>query len=232
MDVRKKECSCGLWEVSGIPCCHAIVALKHQGLDVFQIFDDCYKKELFMTVYNNVLYPVNGMTMWPTSLDGLELDPPAYVVQPGRPKKTRKRDTDEGKNHGRKLRKYVTMHCRRCGNTGHNAATCKKPASNGQNASNSVHLQAGLGNEDGAHGVYENPTHNPTIPESRPKKQAVNTKFLYVIPFDLSYNMYNCVSYLIGKEKKHIRISAPSSTSCSSSSTGCCKCSITSCVLH
>ncbi|XP_071905845.1 uncharacterized protein [Coffea arabica] len=73
-------------------------------------------------IYNNVLQPISRQVLWPES-SMLQLDPPIPTVQPGRPKKARRRDETEGKNHGRKLRKNVTMHCRKCGKTGHNAAT-------------------------------------------------------------------------------------------------------------
>ena len=58
------------------------------------------------------------MKIWPTSAIALTLDPPLACKQPGRPKKTRKRDKDEGNDGGHKLRKVVVMHCRKCGNTG------------------------------------------------------------------------------------------------------------------
>ena len=55
------------------------------------------------------------------------LNPPISVTQPGRPKKARRRDVTEGRDHGRRLRRRVVIHCRKCGEVGHNAATCKKP---------------------------------------------------------------------------------------------------------
>ncbi|XP_027158453.1 uncharacterized protein LOC113760078 [Coffea eugenioides] len=71
-------------------------------------------------------WPINGDIQWAQS-NMLELDPPASVTQPGRPKKARKRDVTEGKDHGKRLRRRVVIHCTKCGGIGHNAATCKNP---------------------------------------------------------------------------------------------------------
>lgn len=130
VDIRKKTCSCFLWDISGLPCCHAIVAFKHQGVDVYEMVDECYKKDLFLIVYNNVLYPINGKEMWPQSTMTLPLDPPISVVQPGRPRRARRRDIDEGKDHGKRVKRFIVIHCSKCGQSGHNAKTCKVQAAN------------------------------------------------------------------------------------------------------
>ena len=98
---------------------------KLQCLDVHEHIDAYYTKELFLKIYKNVLVPINGVEMWSRSAIGLVLDLPLFTVQFGRPKKTRRRYLDEDKTESHKLRKAVTMHCRKCGNSGHNATTCK-----------------------------------------------------------------------------------------------------------
>ncbi|KAL3516677.1 hypothetical protein ACH5RR_023579 [Cinchona calisaya] len=99
--IKKKQCTCRLWHKSGLPCVHAIVALKVTDRDPHKETNDYYSRELF-------------------------LDPSIPAVQPGRPTKARRRDVTKGKSHGKKLAKNVVMHFSKCGETGHNAATCKK----------------------------------------------------------------------------------------------------------
>ncbi|XP_027161031.1 uncharacterized protein LOC113762002 [Coffea eugenioides] len=125
VNLRMKSCTCRIWELSGLPCTHAIAAIKQTEDDPHEMIVEYYYKSLFLQIYNNVLQPISSQVLWPES-SMLQLDPPIPTVQPGRPKKARRRDETEGKNHGRKLRKNVTMHCRKCGKTGHNAATCKE----------------------------------------------------------------------------------------------------------
>ena len=126
VDMEKKNCSCRLWEVSGIPCCHAIAAILLRNEDPREYLNVCYSKGLFLKLYQNVLQPISGEDHWPPSTMP-ELEPPVSVTQPGRPRKARRRDTTEGKNHGRRLRRRIIIHCRKCGEAGHNAATCKQP---------------------------------------------------------------------------------------------------------
>ncbi|XP_027061053.1 uncharacterized protein [Coffea arabica] len=126
VNLDKNECTCNLWALSGIPCSHAIAALHRAKKDPHKMLANCYHREVFFNIYDNVFQPINGDIQWPQS-DMLELDPPASVTQPGRPKKARKRDVTEGKDHGKRLRKRVVIHCRKCGGIGHNAKICKNP---------------------------------------------------------------------------------------------------------
>ncbi|KAL3514047.1 hypothetical protein ACH5RR_026764 [Cinchona calisaya] len=122
--LKKKLCTCNLWDVSGIPCCHAITAIHRTGGDSQKGVDICYNKDLFFKIYENVLQPISWPSLQPDS-SMLELDPPIVLVQPGRPRKARMRDITEGKNHGKKLRRRIVIHCSNCGVAGHNAASCK-----------------------------------------------------------------------------------------------------------
>ncbi|XP_071928031.1 uncharacterized protein [Coffea arabica] len=136
--LRDRTCTCRLWQISGLPCCHAISAILKIGRNPNDYADQCYSRDLFFQIYENVLYPISGKSLWPQS-DIPILDPPLACVQPGRPKKARRKGSSEnrsgvhvGTNNVQKLKKHVIMHCRRCGQAGHNAATCKSvPENNG-----------------------------------------------------------------------------------------------------
>ncbi|XP_027124089.2 protein FAR1-RELATED SEQUENCE 6-like [Coffea arabica] len=97
--LKKKSCTCKLWDLSGIPCCHAIAAIHRNNGDPYKEVYDCYNRDLFLKIYKNVLYPINGQVMWPET-DGVDLDPPERIVQPGRPKKARRRDPTETQKTG------------------------------------------------------------------------------------------------------------------------------------
>lgn len=81
VDVRKKECSFRLGALSGIPCVHAIVALKEASLDPCEYDAECYKVDTFDKIYENVIFPVN-MDQWP-STNMLKLDSPIPYAQHG-----------------------------------------------------------------------------------------------------------------------------------------------------
>lgn len=47
VDMKKLTCSCGLWQLSGIPCAHAITPIHKRGLNPYTLIDSCYKRETF-----------------------------------------------------------------------------------------------------------------------------------------------------------------------------------------
>lgn len=49
--------------------------------------------------------------------------PPLAVIQSGWPKKARRRDKDEGEDHGHKFKKRVVIHCRKCWDACHITTT-------------------------------------------------------------------------------------------------------------
>lgn len=126
VDIRKKECTCRLWALSEVPCVLALVALKEASHITYEYMDHCYRVDTFHKIYEHVLFPMNCMEHWPKN-EMLKLCLPIAFAQPDRPRKGRRRDSTEGKDHGKKRRckKIVKMHRRLCGAAGHNAAICK-----------------------------------------------------------------------------------------------------------
>lgn len=116
-------CSCELWSLTGIPCVHSIVAFHKKGQNPHDLVNPYYSIETFNKLYDNVLVPVNGSDMWPKG-EEVQLDPPRAYRQTGRPRKARKRQFDEGKDHGRRIQRRIVIHCRNCGGEGHNRARC------------------------------------------------------------------------------------------------------------
>ncbi|XP_042032395.1 uncharacterized protein LOC121779124 [Salvia splendens] len=80
-----------------------------------------------ITLYENVLYSINGVDKWPKSSDGgFELAPPRTKRHRGRPKKLRREEPliRLHANGGESLRRTFVMRCRLCGQEGHNRRTC------------------------------------------------------------------------------------------------------------
>ncbi|XP_042029713.1 uncharacterized protein LOC121776580 [Salvia splendens] len=128
VNMRNFTCSCRLWQLIGIPCTHAIATINKNGDDVTRYVSRYYLKSTMIMLYENVLYPINGVDNWPkTTSDGvLELAPPRSKRQRGRPKKLRR---EEPQIHlyadgGESLRRIFVMRCRRCGQEGHNRRIC------------------------------------------------------------------------------------------------------------
>ncbi|XP_071906086.1 uncharacterized protein [Coffea arabica] len=65
VDMEKRNCTCRLWEISGIPCCHAIAAILLKNEDPREYLNVCYSRGLFLNLYRNVLQPISGEDHWP-----------------------------------------------------------------------------------------------------------------------------------------------------------------------
>ncbi|KAH7861908.1 hypothetical protein Vadar_032518 [Vaccinium darrowii] len=125
VNIPKRYCGCRKWEISGIPCIHAIAALGFNNLEPLDYVDDCYKVETYMKIYENSMGPINGKDMWP-STDNVPLLPPDVKKRAGRPKKARRREPEEPpKDPCRMGRRGIKMTCRKCGKVGHNKRGCK-----------------------------------------------------------------------------------------------------------
>jgi len=53
-------CSCLKWMLTGIPCCHALSAMKFVNVDPVNLISFWFKKATYVEVYNSIIYPVNG----------------------------------------------------------------------------------------------------------------------------------------------------------------------------
>ncbi|KAL4557525.1 hypothetical protein LXL04_035706 [Taraxacum kok-saghyz] len=94
VDLNDKSCTCRNWEITGMPCKHAVAA----------IWDRIANSEDLSPVEDESPYT---------------LLPPKHHKQIGRPKKKRKRGVDEDRGQTSNLsRRYVSVTCAKCGNKG------------------------------------------------------------------------------------------------------------------
>ncbi|XP_050207719.1 uncharacterized protein LOC126657126 [Mercurialis annua] len=60
---NKKSCTCRLWDISGIPCAHEIVALYHAKKNPFDYICNYFNKMMFQNAYHFSLQPAGGGQM-------------------------------------------------------------------------------------------------------------------------------------------------------------------------
>ncbi|KAL4296155.1 hypothetical protein GQ457_12G015250 [Hibiscus cannabinus] len=137
VDLNKLSCTCREWEISGIPCCHAICAMFHDSKSPEDYASEWYNKEKYMATYKHVLQPVRGEKFWPKGLPSIL--PPTVKVQPGRPKNKRTKAKDEPKKMkvGKFTKAGARMRCSKCRTSGHNIQNCPQKSTNV--ASSQVH---------------------------------------------------------------------------------------------
>ncbi|XP_077251780.1 uncharacterized protein LOC143891004 [Tasmannia lanceolata] len=94
VNLGQKTCGFTSWDLSGIPCMHAVAAIFYQHETVEKYVYPCYHKDAFQRSYKELIHPMPSMEQWP-SLDMDPVLPPPIRRPPGRPKKLRRRDADE-----------------------------------------------------------------------------------------------------------------------------------------
>lgn len=130
VDLQKNFCSCRRWNLTGIPCPHAISAIYKQDYDVIDFVDNCYKSDVYLKAYGPFIHPIFGQDQW-VKTGTPPLASPIYHKQPGRPKKVRIREPGEKRapilnpNNPHKLRRFnIKIKCTICGEEGHNQRSC------------------------------------------------------------------------------------------------------------
>ncbi|XP_052620870.1 uncharacterized protein LOC111890382 [Lactuca sativa] len=148
VDMEKRECSCRKWELTGIPCKHAIASLNEMADnnekvgELYTYVHKVYWLDTWKEMYSFKVEPIKGRAMWPKSDCPTTLVPPPHNKAIGRPKKKRRITAEErieiqqrkrqansqsqNDNETQSLsRKFLTVTCSKCKQKGHNARTCK-----------------------------------------------------------------------------------------------------------
>lgn len=125
VSLENRTCSCGYFQLSGLPCAHAITAIYKCGKLVDDYIAPCYSVSVFNQIYEHCLQPVEGEEMWPISQNPRP-QAPGYVRMPGRPKKNARKREETEQPKGKKMSKHGTIIvCSLCKTPGHNKSGCK-----------------------------------------------------------------------------------------------------------
>ncbi|KAL8511643.1 hypothetical protein ACS0TY_018159 [Phlomoides rotata] len=86
INLEEHTCSFRLWELSSIPCKHAISAISHQMGNAEDYVSDLYTVDTYKKSYPLTILGVNGEALWSNSI---------FIPQLGRPERERRHDVDE-----------------------------------------------------------------------------------------------------------------------------------------
>lgn len=123
VDLGARTCSYNYWELVGIPCRHAVAAINYKKEEPEEYVHSYYKREAYELNYGPTISPINGQNKWPTTEDP-DILPPKHKRGPGRPRKLRRREPDEGQDSIRLRRQGTRYRCGTCNEQGHNNHTC------------------------------------------------------------------------------------------------------------
>ena len=117
----EKHCDCEMWQVSGIPCMHAVACINTIRGNVEDYCHHFFSVDNWRKCYMGVIHPIPSMNFWP-QFENMDLQPPVARSLPGRPKKHRRRSQGEP----RPAAQSSTKRCGICNEFGHNRKTCSQ----------------------------------------------------------------------------------------------------------
>ena len=118
VDLEKRECSCRRWQISGLPCLHAITSIRG-GHKIEHYIHDYYSVQHFNNAYKTRVPTMTDKKQWPEVDVGFHLFPPVLKKASGRPREKRIKPAHE--SISRKRHKY-----KECKEYGHMMKTCPK----------------------------------------------------------------------------------------------------------
>ena len=122
VDLEARTCSCRQWQITGLPCIHAlffITSLPGPAGNIQQYVHDYYSVARFKATYAYALPAMEGKQQWDMVDPGFKLCAPVLKRAEGRSRKSRIRHRSEGAGLGARKRK-----CTRCGGSGHFGKYC------------------------------------------------------------------------------------------------------------
>ena len=120
VDLQERTCTCRRWQVTGLPCTHALCIITSiRGYNIEDYVHDYYSVAKFNKAYGKSVKPMTDRKQWPQVDSRFKLWPPILKRAAGRPRKRRFKSAAEG---GTKK----TTKCSRCNQLGHMAKTCNE----------------------------------------------------------------------------------------------------------
>ncbi|XP_026459038.1 uncharacterized protein LOC113359658 [Papaver somniferum] len=118
VSLTEKSCSCCVWDITGIPCIHAVAVGIHLRVDLNSMVDDLHKVSSYKKAYAGKVKACAIEENWLEH----EMRPnkPKYKRKVGRPQLNRIRSDVEGRPNPEKSKR----NCSGCGSSARNVRRC------------------------------------------------------------------------------------------------------------
>ncbi|XP_013589233.1 PREDICTED: uncharacterized protein LOC106297567 [Brassica oleracea var. oleracea] len=130
VDLERRTCTCGKYDIGKIPCRHAIPAIYSRGMEVHRFTDALYSTAAWRTAYAECINPIAVLeSEWnvPAEVKLAKVLPPKTRKSAGRPVKRRYESVEDKIASSQGSRKNKKHKCSRCGTEGHKRGTCDLP---------------------------------------------------------------------------------------------------------
>ncbi|PPD78823.1 hypothetical protein GOBAR_DD24231 [Gossypium barbadense] len=117
------DCSCKGWQLTGLPCSHAIAVIECIGRSPYDYCSQYFTTESFRLTYAESIHPVPNVDrpiedeLPEVTAVAVTVTPPPSKRPPGRPKKKQPESIDMMRRQ---------LQCSKCKGLGHNKKTCKE----------------------------------------------------------------------------------------------------------
>ncbi|KAL4295530.1 hypothetical protein GQ457_12G008710 [Hibiscus cannabinus] len=91
VNLDNHSCSCRKWDLTGIPCMHAISVILMRQERPENYVSHYYSKDMQLQIYSNMVKPLRGPKQWANHGPNETVIPPIIRRPVGRPKKTEKK---------------------------------------------------------------------------------------------------------------------------------------------
>lgn len=118
VDIDHWNCTCRGWNLTGIPCCHAIAVFEGLERSPYDFCERYFTTEYYCLTYADSIHPIPNIEK-PTKSkleEAVVVTPPPTKRPPGRPKMKQFEPLDVIKRQ---------LQCSKCKGLGHNKKTCK-----------------------------------------------------------------------------------------------------------
>ncbi|KAL2937962.1 ATP synthase subunit b [Bienertia sinuspersici] len=119
IDLVQMKCMCGKWQISGIPCKHALRVINNSRLNPYTYVNDYYSVHKYKQAYALSIQPMPDPSQWQPR-ETPNIHPPEVKRTVGRPPRNRRREPGEQP----KGKRSVAVKCSKCGEMGHNKRAC------------------------------------------------------------------------------------------------------------
>jgi hypothetical protein len=120
VNLVEATCTCGHWQLNGIPSAHACAAIFMRKHKPERYVDGYYMLDKYMQAYECQIRVMPGPDEWPNVEGTDEISTPNVRIQPGSPRKARRQAPDEPINPYKISRSGYMVKCGNCGGQGHN----------------------------------------------------------------------------------------------------------------
>ncbi|XP_048613141.1 uncharacterized protein LOC125587056 [Brassica napus] len=129
VDLDRRTCSCGKYDLLKIPCRHAIKAGLTVGRAPSSLTDEMYTTSTWRTAYEETINPIGvPEDSWvvPDDVWNANVEPPESRRGAGRRRKRRYETVEDKLRSSQGAEEKKRRRCSRCGEENHNRATCDR----------------------------------------------------------------------------------------------------------